>query len=140
MKRRLGAVSLDLARTRIGGRLIIWILRQMGSVLPFPRLHETPNLLAFFHPNPSYAFHALIVPRRYIASLNEIEATDSPFLRDVFITAQRLADEYHLEQNGYQLVVNGGKYQEFPWLHFHLISDANLIHQETSWRIEELFS
>jgi len=31
-------------------------------------------------------------------------------------------DEFHLQ--AYRLIVNGGKYQDFPHLHFHLISDV----------------
>jgi hypothetical protein len=30
-----------------------------------------------------------------------------------------------LAEGGYRLIVNGGKYQDFPYLHFHLISDLN---------------
>ena len=28
-----------------------------------------------------------------------------------------------LAESGYRLIVNGGKYQDFPYLHFHLVSD-----------------
>lgn len=126
MKHRLTTLFLTFARTGLGGRLAAWYLSHMGFAIPFRRLCETPDLLAFHHPSPSYAFHVLILPRRYIASIEEIAPGDSSFLVEVFSVSQALADEYHLERTGYHLVVNGGKYQEFPWLHFHLISDANL--------------
>ncbi len=126
MKHRLAALCLFFARTQVGGRLAVWYLRRTGFAIPFRRLRETPDLLVFRHPSPSYAFHALIVPRRRIASLEEITPGDAPFLVEVFSVSQALVEEYHLERTGYQLVINSGKYQEFPWLHFHLISDANL--------------
>jgi hypothetical protein len=35
---------------------------------------------------------------------------------------QQLVEKYHL--GAYRLIVNGGDYQDFPQLHFHLISDV----------------
>jgi len=34
---------------------------------------------------------------------------------------QDLVGQLGLES--YRLIVNGGKYQDFPYLHFHLVSD-----------------
>ena len=124
MKRRLAAFGLGVARTRAGGRLAAWVLTSIPSVLPLHRLRETPTLLAFLHPSPSYAFHALIIPRRRIANLEAITLADTPFLLEVFETAHSLVEEFDLEQAGCCLVVNSGKFQEFPLLHFHLISDS----------------
>jgi diadenosine tetraphosphate (Ap4A) HIT family hydrolase len=90
--------------------------------LPVHRLRETPALLAFFHPAPSAAFHVLILPRKPIRSIPDIQpAGDSAFLTDLFAAVRSLVEEYHLP--GYRLIANGGEYQEFPYLHFHLISD-----------------
>jgi diadenosine tetraphosphate (Ap4A) HIT family hydrolase len=35
---------------------------------------------------------------------------------------QNLVEMLELQEQGFRLVVNGGHYQEFPQLHFHLIS------------------
>jgi diadenosine tetraphosphate (Ap4A) HIT family hydrolase len=40
----------------------------------------------------------------------------------VFATVRQLVERLDLQEQGYRLVVNGGDYQEFPQLHFHLIS------------------
>jgi diadenosine tetraphosphate (Ap4A) HIT family hydrolase len=45
----------------------------------------------------------------------------SPFLVDLVAVAQSLVEEHHL--TAWRLFVNGGEYQEFPHLHFHLISE-----------------
>lgn len=95
-------------------------------IFPFPahRLRETGTLLAFHHPQPVYPLHILLVPRRAIASLAELDPVlDAPFLSDIFATVQSLVAEFHLEQAGYRLIVNGGEFQDFPYLHFHLISE-----------------
>ena len=92
----------------------------MSFAIPVHRLRETETLLAFYHPKPFYSFHMLLVPKRAVASLKEFDSKDSAFLTDLYSTVQSLVDEFHLP--AYRLIVNGGAYQDFPQLHFHLIS------------------
>jgi histidine triad (HIT) family protein len=96
----------------------------MSFALPVERLRETSTLLAFHHPHPSYPVHVLLVPKKPIGTLAElVPTTDTDFLADLYSTAQSLVEQFQLTQSGYRLIVNGGKYQDFPYLHFHLISD-----------------
>jgi histidine triad (HIT) family protein len=112
------------ARNRQVGSLIAWILVHMSFLIPVIRLRETPTLLAFYHPQPSYPMHILIVPKRAISNLLDITPSDQPFLVDLFACVRALVLELHLDQQGYRLIVNGGDYQEIPQLHFHLIAEA----------------
>jgi len=97
----------------------------MDFLLPVERLRETPHLLAFHHPRPAYAFHVVIVPRKEVASFADLDPAD-PFLADLVTVTQSLVAEFHLP--AYRLVVNGGEYQDFPYLHFHLISEEGRAH------------
>lgn len=56
----------------------------------------------------------------------EMTTSDEIFLVDLIKTVKDLVNDLGLERDGYRLIVNGGKYQEFPWLHFHLISGPSL--------------
>ena len=94
----------------------------MSFAIPVKRLRETETLMAFYHPKPSYKFHVLLVPKKAIVSLNEFDSKDVSFLTDLYSTVQSLVNEFHL--SAYRLIVNGGEYQDFPQLHFHLVSDA----------------
>ena len=78
--------------------------------------------MAFHHPKPSYPFHVLIVPKKAVPSLADLDPTDTAFLTDLYSTVQSLAREYQLP--AYRLVVNSGEFQDLPQLHFHLISDV----------------
>jgi diadenosine tetraphosphate (Ap4A) HIT family hydrolase len=51
----------------------------------------------------------------------DFDSSDSAFLRDLYSSVQSLVEEFHL--TAYRLIVNGGEYQDFPQLHFHLISE-----------------
>lgn len=77
--------------------------------------------MAFHHPRPSYPVHILLVPKRPLASLTDLSPADTDFLADLFSTVQSLIAEFNLE-GGYRLIANGGRYQDIPHLHFHLVS------------------
>jgi histidine triad (HIT) family protein len=111
-----------LANTPPGRSLIAWIFAHMSFVIPTKRLRETDTLLAFYHPQPAHPFHVILAPKKDIRSFADLAPTD-PFLADLVNTAQSLVEEFHLR--AYRLIVNGGEFQEFPHLHFHLVADGN---------------
>jgi histidine triad (HIT) family protein len=100
--------------------VIGWIFARMSFVIPIKRLRETESLMAFHHPKPSYPFHIILVPKKAVKSLMDLDSKDSAFLTDLYSTVQSLVEEFHL--TAYRLIVNGGEYQDFPQLHFHLVS------------------
>jgi histidine triad (HIT) family protein len=102
-------------------RTFIWMLNNVPFAIPVERLRETDSLLAFFHPKPAYPFHVIIVPKKAVRAFPDLSPAD-PFLADLVSAAQSLVAEYRLP--AYRLIVNGGEYQEFPHLHFHLVSDS----------------
>jgi histidine triad (HIT) family protein len=102
--------------------LIGWIFEHMSFAIPVKRLRETETLMVFYHPKPSYDFHVLLVPKKSVASLKEFDSKDSTFLTELYSTVQSLIDEFQLP--AWRLIVNGGEYQDFPQLHFHLVSDV----------------
>jgi histidine triad (HIT) family protein len=102
--------------------LIGWIFSHMSFAIPVKRLRETETLMAFHHPHPAYPFHVLLVPKKAVLSLHELDSTDTRFLSDLYSTVQNIVSEFQLP--AYRLIVNGGEYQDFPQLHFHLICDV----------------
>ena len=112
---------LYLARSGPGRKLAGWIFAHMSFAIPVRRLQETETLLAFYHPKPSYPLHILLVPKQAISSFMELDPA-SAFLSDLIATVQSIVSELQLP--AYRLIVNGGEYQDFPRLHFHLISET----------------
>ncbi|MBN2388669.1 MAG: HIT domain-containing protein [Anaerolineales bacterium] len=109
-----------LLRRPVFYRIFIWMLKHLPFAIPVERLRQTEALLAFFHPRPAYPFHVLLIPRQVVRGLPDLDPAD-PFLGDLVAATQSLVAEYGLP--AYRLIVNGGAHQEFPHLHFHLISD-----------------
>ena len=114
-----------LARTQVGHRLVGFMFAYFSNLLPIQKVAETDNLVAFYHPRPSYAFHLLLVPKKAYANFLELPAAD-PFLRELTGTVQKLVKQFNLEPAGYRLIVNGGAFQDIPHLHFHLVSGPSV--------------
>ena len=102
--------------------VIGWIFAHMSFAIPVKRLRETETLIAFYHPKPSYPFHVLLVPKKAVATLKDLDLADTAFLIDLYSVVQILVNEFQLP--AYRLIVNGGEVQDFPQLHFHLISEV----------------
>lgn len=117
--------AISFARSPLGSACIGGIFAHMSFAIPVQRLRDTPNLMAFHHPRPGYPFHVLIVPKRAIKGPGDLSAADASLLVEVFQTVDSLVAEFDLEETGYRLVVNGGKYQDVAQLHFHLLSESD---------------
>jgi histidine triad (HIT) family protein len=110
------------AKVGIVRQVLIWGLINMNDWLPINKISETDSLICFHHPQPVYPVHILLVPKEELRDLTQLKTEDSEILKDLFTTVQSLIAELDLEDKGYRLILNGGEYQDFPQLHFHLTS------------------
>lgn len=84
-------------------------------------VHETDSLIVFPDINPAADIHLLIVPKKHIAGVGEVGEEYAQLLVDVYATVNKLVKENNLTDKLYRVVVNGGKAQHVPHLHFHLL-------------------
>ena len=103
--------------------LISWVIKYMDFIIPSKHIRETETLTAFFHPKPSYKIHIIIMPKKPYRSLSNLESENKELLSDLIGMVKDLINEFRLEDKGYRLITNGGKYQNIKYLHFHLVSD-----------------
>jgi histidine triad (HIT) family protein len=85
-------------------------------------LFEDKNLAVFRDIKPKAPIHLLIVPKKHIESLNEVEEENWNIILELFKTAKMMAKKYNT-QNGYQLHFNFGKKggQKIDHLHLHFL-------------------
>lgn len=83
--------------------------------------YESEALVAFEDINPSADVHILIVPKEHIKGMSEIGEKEGKLLSEVYTTVNKLVAENNLQNDLYRVVVNGGKAQHIPHLHFHLL-------------------
>lgn len=89
--------------------------------IPKEFIYESENIVAFDDINPSADVHILIIPKKHIGGIKDLTSSDGPLLAEIYQIASQLAKENNLEDDFYRVVVNGGKAQHVPHLHFHLL-------------------
>lgn len=94
-------------------------------LIPVRRVFLGKYTLAFFHPQPAYPFHIILLPRSGASALVNLTPEDKFFLQECFLLIPRLIQDYALSVSDYQLILNGGQFQQFPIIHFHLVSQRS---------------
>lgn len=96
----------------------------INKQVPAKIVYESDSLIVFPDINPSAKIHLLIVPKKHIAGIQDLTNQDGQLLADIYTVANQLVTQYNLEDNLYRVVVNGGKAQHMPHLHFHLLGGS----------------
>ena len=91
-------------------------------------LFENENIIAFNDIAPIAPTHILIVPKKMIASINDLEKEDKELIGEMFILAKELAEKYKINESGYRTVfnTNGDAGQTVFHIHLHLIGGRKL--------------
>lgn len=91
--------------------------------IPADIVYEDDEVLAFNDINPQAPTHILIIPKKHIATLNDIEEPDLAMIGRLQYTAAQLAREGGFAEDGYRVVMNcnemGG--QTVYHIHMHLM-------------------
>ncbi|MBI4035845.1 HIT domain-containing protein [Candidatus Daviesbacteria bacterium] len=82
---------------------------------------ESEKLVVFADINPAADIHLLIVPKQHIGGILDLGVEQGVLLAEIYSTVNKLVKEKGLESDLYRVVVNGGKAQHVPHLHFHLL-------------------
>jgi histidine triad (HIT) family protein len=95
--------------------------------IPTEVFFENDKVLVFKDIKPKAPIHLLIIPKKHIVSVNEIEEEDKDLLGELFITAKKIAEEMDIKSSGYRLSINVGEGagQEVFHLHIHLLGGWN---------------
>ena len=88
--------------------------------IPGQIIYEDDTLMAFTDINPQAPLHALIVPRRHIATLNDLEPEDDGLVGSMFRRAAALAREHGYAERGYRTVFNCNREAGQSVFHIHL--------------------
>lgn len=96
--------------------------------IPADIVFETDQVLAFRDINPQAPVHVLIIPKRPIATLNDLKPEDTELLGQLYSAAQKIAVELGVAKSGYRTVINcnqdGG--QDVLHLHMHLLAGRQM--------------
>ena len=101
--------------------------RIIDGEIPADIVHQDERCLAFHDVNPQAPVHVLVIPKKEIASVNEIAAEDEALIGHMWTVIRNLAQELKLT-GGYRVVVNCGSDggQAVDHLHYHLLGGRQL--------------
>ncbi|HEC26839.1 MAG TPA: histidine triad nucleotide-binding protein [Gammaproteobacteria bacterium] len=98
-----------------------------GEIKP-DAVYEDDDILAFNDINPRAPTHILIIPKKHIATLNDVEESDTYLLGKLSSIAAELASNAGFARDGYRLVMNcnaaGG--QAVYHIHLHLLAGRQM--------------
>ncbi|MDR0250765.1 MAG: histidine triad nucleotide-binding protein [Burkholderiales bacterium] len=90
--------------------------------IPAKKVFEDDDALAFLDIHPAAPIHVLLIPKRHIASLAQVNETDAPLLGKMLALVPTLAAAQGAD-DGFRVIVNTGRVgqQEVPHLHVHIV-------------------
>jgi histidine triad (HIT) family protein len=101
--------------------------RIIDGEIPAKIVYQDDQCLAFHDIAPQAPTHVIVIPKKEIASINEIADEDAPLVGHLLVVIRKLAKELKLD-GGYRVVVNCGPHagQSVDHLHFHLLAGRQL--------------
>ena len=85
-------------------------------------------MLAFRDISPQAPEHILVIPKKEIPTVNDIEEADAILVGKLFLTAKKIAKNLGFDEKGYRLVMNcnedGG--QTVNHIHMHILAGRQL--------------
>lgn len=100
----------------------------ISKEIPVNIIHEDDLCLAFHDVAPQAPVHALVIPKKPIVNLEQLEPEDAELLGHLWLIIQKVARELDLAESGYRVVVNCGQDggQSVDHLHFHILGGRQL--------------
>lgn len=96
--------------------------------IPARFVYEDELIFAIHDIHPLAPVHVLIVPKKPIPSIAEMDDTDVSTVGQMFRVARDIARDLKISEKGYKLLIRVREHgeQEVPHLHLHLIGGAQL--------------
>ena len=100
----------------------------VNNEIPSPRVYENDYVIAIDDINPVAKVHALIITKKHMLDLLELDIEDAGLLRGVHEAVRSVAKIKGVAETGFRLISNCGSdgRQAVPHLHFHIIGGQRL--------------
>lgn len=95
--------------------------------IPSNKVYEDEHVVCFHDLEPQAPVHVLLIPKKHLASLDDVTQNDKELLGHVMTVIPKVAKMLELE-NGYRVVCNCGEdgFQSVKHLHFHLLGKRKM--------------
>ncbi|QYZ66977.1 MAG: hypothetical protein OI74_10780 [Gammaproteobacteria bacterium (ex Lamellibrachia satsuma)] len=83
-------------------------------------VYEDDDVLAFRDLNPQAPTHILVIPKRHISTLNDLEPGDEALMGNLVLSAARIAENEGIAEAGYRTLLNCNAEAGQTVFHIHL--------------------
>lgn len=96
--------------------------------IPSKKAYEDDNVYAFWDIAPTAPVHILVIPKKHIATLNDVNAENAEVIAKIYEAIPKIAKENGIAEDGYRVVSNCNQAagQTVFHIHFHLLGGREL--------------
>lgn len=96
--------------------------------IPTEIIYQDEQIIVFKDINPKAPVHLLIVPKKHLPSVNDLEEEDIQLIGKLVLVAKKMAKEQKVAKPGYRLIINSGpdSGQIVDHIHLHLLGGKSL--------------
>ena len=100
----------------------------ISGEIPSEKVYEDEYVYAFNDISQTAPIHVLIVPKKHISTINDIEDQDAELIGRIYLAAKKIAKEKGIDEEGYRVITNCNKMagQTVFHIHYHLIGGREL--------------
>jgi histidine triad (HIT) family protein len=88
--------------------------------IPAQIIYEDEHVIAFNDINPQAPLHFLVIPKKHISTLNDIEEVDRELVGHMLMSASKIAKDQGVAEEGYRTVFNCNSHGGQTVYHIHL--------------------
>lgn len=100
----------------------------LAGDIPADIIFESDDAIAFRDLNPQAPTHVLIIPRKHVATINDLESDDKALVGNLFLAAKKIAADEGIADAGFRVVMNCNEAagQTVFHLHLHLLGGRRM--------------
>lgn len=88
--------------------------------IPAEKVYENDSVVAFQDLNPVAPMHVLVIPKKHISTINDLQHEDATLIGEMYLAAKQIAAENGLSERGYRTVMNCNEESGQTVFHIHL--------------------
>ena len=120
-----------IAKSPFMGKFIGLAFQYFSLAIPVKKVYRSKDIVAFYHPKPSYKNHIVIVPKRAIANLQQMASEEfQEYFVKLWMAVKEIYTAHPEYQGSFVLVVNGGRRQEISQVHFHMFTNHDVVNAD----------
>ncbi len=95
----------------------------IDKTIPADIVFEGDNVIAFRDINPKAPVHVVIIPKKHINPLEDMDEEDIVMIPEIYMAARTIAADEGIDVSGYRVLTNTGpdSGQEVEHMHWHLL-------------------